>query len=217
MTQGTNLINDLKRNQLMVAIRTETRRKPACTRQPPAWKAGSGSSRSPSRCQGANEVIRQLSKDRRVAVGAGTVLSVEDAKERSAGASYLVDPNFDEDVVAFAKKEGVVSIPGACTPTEIYRAHKAGTDIIKLFPFVEIGGLGFLKAVRGPLPFVRYMLCGGATLDNVSSYLAADAAAILIGAAIIRRDLVATKDWNSIAGLARSFVRKVEAVPRKQA
>jgi 2-dehydro-3-deoxyphosphogluconate aldolase/(4S)-4-hydroxy-2-oxoglutarate aldolase len=153
----------------------------------------------------------------RVTVGAGTVLSVEDAKKAlQAGASYLVSPNFDEDVVAFAKKEGVVSIPGACTPTEIYRAHKAGADIIKLFPFVEIGGLGFLKAIRGPLPFVKYMLCGGATLDNISNYLAADAAAILIGAAIIRRDLVAAKDWNSIAGLARSFVRKVEAAPHKQ-
>jgi len=113
-------------------------------------------------------------------------------------------------VVTFAKKEGVVSIPGACTPTEIYRAYKAGGDIVKLFPFVEIGGLAFLKAIRGPLPFVPYMLCGGATLENISAYLDADAAAILIGAAIVRRDLVAAKDWNSISGLARGFVGKVE-------
>ncbi|HSQ78095.1 MAG TPA: 2-dehydro-3-deoxyphosphogluconate aldolase, partial [Nitrospirota bacterium] len=131
-----------------------------------------------------------------------------------AGASYLVSPGFDEEVVKFAKKEGVVSIPGAATPTEIYRAHKAGADIIKLFPFVEVGGLGFLKAVRGPLPFVRYLLCGGATLDNVSEYLTAAAAGILIGSAIIRRDLVAAKDWNSITGLAGNFVRKVEDFAR---
>ncbi len=166
---------------------------------------------------GADEVIGQLRKDGRVTVGAGTVLSVDDARKAlNAGASYLVSPVIDEEVVMFAKKEGMVSIPGACTPTEIHRAHKAGADIIKLFPFVEIGGLGFLKAVRGPLPFVRYMLCGGATLDNVSQYLAAGAAGILIGAAIIRRELVAAGDWNSIAGLARDFVGKVEEHARKQ-
>lgn len=159
----------------------------------------------------ADHVIRRLSGDGRVAVGAGTILSVEDAKKAlQAGASYLVSPHFDEDIVKFTKKEGVVSIPGASTPTEIYRAHKAGGDIIKLFPFVELGGLGFLKAVRGPLPFVRYMLCGGANLDNVSQYLAADAAGILIGSAIIRRELVAAGDWHAIGGLANSFVKKVE-------
>ncbi len=103
-----------------------------------------------------------------------------------------------------------MSVPGACTPTEIYRAYKAGGDIIKLFPFVEIGGLGFLKAVRGPLPFVNYMLCGGCNLENVSKYLAAEAAGILIGTAIIRRDLVAAKDWKAIAGLARTFTASVE-------
>jgi 2-dehydro-3-deoxyphosphogluconate aldolase/(4S)-4-hydroxy-2-oxoglutarate aldolase len=122
---------------------------------------------------------------------------------------------FDEKVVAFAKKEGFVSIPGACTPTEIYRAYKAGGDIIKLFPFVEIGGLSFLKAIRGPLPFIPCMLCGGANLENISEYLAADAAAILIGAAIIKRDLVAAKDWGSITALARSFVTKAEAFRAK--
>jgi 2-dehydro-3-deoxyphosphogluconate aldolase/(4S)-4-hydroxy-2-oxoglutarate aldolase len=160
---------------------------------------------------GADEVISRISGDERVRVGAGTVLTKNEAKKAlNAGASYLVSPAFDEEVVAFARKEGVVSIPGACTPTEIYRAYKAGGDIIKLFPFVEIGGLAFLKAIRGPLPFVPYMLCGGATLENISLYLDADAAAILIGAAIIRRDLVAAKDWGSIAELARSFVEKVE-------
>ncbi len=160
---------------------------------------------------GAEDVIRQLCADKRAIVGAGTVLSVDDARKAlKAGASYLVSPGLDEDVVRFAKKEGVVSIPGASTPTEIYRADKAGGDIIKLFPFVELGGLGFLKAIRGPLPFVRYLLCGGANLDNVSKYLAADAAGILIGTAIIRRELVAARDWNSITGLARNFVKKVE-------
>lgn len=214
MNAGKSLIENLQGHQLMVAVRTETpedayRAATACV------EGGIRFIEITFSVPGADEVIRRLSSDERVTVGAGTVLSILDARKAlKAGASYLVSPSFDEEVVKFAKKEGIVSIPGACTPTEIYRAHKAGADIIKLFPFVEIGGLGFLKAVRGPLPFVRYMLCGGANLDNVSKYLAADAAGILIGSAIIRRDLVAAKDWNAIAGLAGSFVRKVEDFAR---
>jgi 2-dehydro-3-deoxyphosphogluconate aldolase/(4S)-4-hydroxy-2-oxoglutarate aldolase len=203
------MLKDLKQHQLMVAVRTAT--------PEDAYHAAAACVEGGIRfveitfsVPGADEVIQRLCRDERVSVGAGTILCVDDAKKAlKSGASYLVSPNFDEEVVKFAKKEGVVSIPGACTPTEIYRAWKAGGDVIKLFPFVELGGLDFLKAVRGPFPFVNYMLCGGATLDNVPKYLAADAAGILIGTAIIRRELVAAKDWEAITGLARSFTEKV--------
>ncbi len=202
-------LQNLKRHQLIVAIRTPTAEEAygaamACV------EGGIRFLEITFSVPGAEEVIARVRKDSRVTVGAGTVLTVEEAKKAlKAGASYLVSPVCDEAVIGFAKKEGVVAIPGACTPTEIYRAYTAGGDIVKLFPFVEIGGLSFLKAIRGPLPFIPYMLCGGANLENVSSYLAADAAAILIGAAIVRRDLVAAKDWGAVAGLARNFVAKV--------
>jgi 2-dehydro-3-deoxyphosphogluconate aldolase/(4S)-4-hydroxy-2-oxoglutarate aldolase len=210
MNPQARFIQDLKRHQLMVAIRTGSA-EDAYHAAMACVEGGIKFIEITFSVPGADEVIGRMSGDERVKVGAGTVLTKDDARKAlKAGASYLVSPACDEEVVAFAKKEGVVSIPGACTPTEIYRAYKAGGDIIKLFPFVEIGGLAFLKAIRGPLPSVPYMLCGGANLENISAYLAADAAAILIGAAIIRRDLVAAKDWGSIAGLARSFVAKVE-------
>jgi 2-dehydro-3-deoxyphosphogluconate aldolase/(4S)-4-hydroxy-2-oxoglutarate aldolase len=209
MIQKERFIEKLREEQLMVAVRTGS----ADDAYHAAMACVDGGIRFIEitfSVPGADEVIGCMSGDERVVVGAGTVLTVDDARKAlKAGASYLVSPALDESVVAFAKKEGVVSIPGACTPTEIYRAYKAGGDIIKLFPFVEIGGLNFLKAIRGPMPFVPYMLCGGATLENISQYLAADAAAILIGAAIIRRDLVAAKDWNAMSVLARSFVEKV--------
>ena len=208
MTSGETFIKDLKKRQLMVAVRTADPEDAYCA----ATACVDGGIRFVEitfSVPGAEEVIQRLCKDERVAVGAGTILSIGDARRAlKAGASYIVSPHFDEDVVTYTKKEGIPAIPGAATPTEIYRAHSAGADIIKLFPFVELGGLGFLKAVRGPLPFVRYMLCGGATLDNISTYLAADAAGILIGSAIIRRELVAAKDWSAIAGLAGSFVHK---------
>lgn len=210
MTDIESFIENFKTHQLMVAVRTETT-EDAYNAAVACMEGGIRFIEITFSVPGADEVIRSLSKDKRVTVGAGTVLSTEDVRKAlNAGASYIVSPNFDEEVVKFTKKEGAMSIPGACTPTEIYRAHKGGGDIIKLFPFVEIGGLGFLKAIRGPMPFVRYMLCGGANLENVPNYLAAGAAGILIGTAMLRRDLVAAKDWNAIAGLAKSFVGKVE-------
>jgi len=210
MTNAENLIEELKTHQLMVAVRTETT-EDAYNAAVACIEGGIRFIEITFSVPGAEEVIRRLSKDKRAAVGAGTVLSTADVKKAlHAGASYIVSPNFDEEVVKLTKKEGAISIPGACTPTEIYRAYKGGGDIIKLFPLVEIGGLGFLKAIRGPMPFVRYMLCGGANLENVPNYLATRAAGILVGTAIIRRDLVAAKDWDAIAGLAKSFVGKVE-------
>jgi 2-dehydro-3-deoxyphosphogluconate aldolase/(4S)-4-hydroxy-2-oxoglutarate aldolase len=204
------LIESIKRHQLMVAVRTDTPEK--------AYKAAAACVEGGIRfveitfsVPDADDVIRRLGQDERVTVGAGTILSSDETKRAlRAGAAYIVSPNFDEEVVAFTKREGALSIPGACTPTEIYRAHKAGGDIIKLFPFVEIGGLGFLRVIRGPLPFIRYMLCGGVNLENIGGYLSARAAGILVGSAIIRKDLVDAEDWDSIAGLARVFVLKTE-------
>ena len=214
MTHAENLIENLKKHQLMVAVRTETA-EGAYNAAVACVEGGIKFVEITFSVPGADEVIKRLSADKRVVVGAGTVLSVRDVKKAlKAGASYIVSPNFDNKVVKFTKKEGAMSVPGACTPTEIYQAYKAGGDIVKLFPFVEIGGLGFLKAVRGPLPFVNYMLCGGCNLENVSKYLAADAAGILIGSAIIGRDLVTAKDWKAIAGLAATFVEKVEDFSR---
>lgn len=201
-------VEELEKHQLMVAVRTDSAEK--------AYRAADACASGGVRfveitfsVPGAEEVIKKLSDDGKVSVGAGTVLTVKEAKKAiKAGARYIVSPNLDEEVVKFTKKEGLVSIPGACTPTEIYRAYRAGGDIIKLFPFVEIGGLDFVRVIRGPFPFIKYMLCGGVTLENVSGYLAAGASAILVGSAIIRSDLVRAGDWDSIAELSKKFVQK---------
>jgi 2-dehydro-3-deoxyphosphogluconate aldolase/(4S)-4-hydroxy-2-oxoglutarate aldolase len=204
------LVREFEKHQLMVAVRTGSAER--------AYMAADACARGGVKfieitfsVPGAGEAIKKLSRDGKVRVGAGTVLSVGDARKAiKAGAEYIVSPGLDEEVVRFTKKEGLVSIPGACTPTEIYRARRAGGDIIKLFPFVEIGGLDFLRAIRGPFPFIKFMLCGGVTLENVSQYLAADAAGILIGSAIIKSELVEAGDWDSITDLSRRFVRKAE-------
>jgi 2-dehydro-3-deoxyphosphogluconate aldolase/(4S)-4-hydroxy-2-oxoglutarate aldolase len=205
------LLESLARHQLMVAVRTDTAEK-AFNVAGACIKGGVKFVEITFSVPGADEVIREITSAWGIAVGAGTVLSVPDAKKAlSAGAEYIVSPNFDEDVVKFTKKEGAIAIPGACTPTEIYRAHRAGADVIKLFPFVEVGGLDFLKAIRGPFPFIKYLLCGGANLDNIAQYIAAQPAGVLVGSAIIKRNLVSAGDWAAITDLARRFVQKTES------
>ena len=202
-----NLIAEIEQHQLMAAVRTDTPEK--------ALKAAGACIDGGFRfveitfsVPGAEGVIEELCRRRDAVIGAGTVLNINEAElALKAGAAYIVSPNADETVIRFSKEAGAVSIPGACTPTEIYTAHKAGGDIIKLFPFVEIGGLDFLKAVRGPFPFIKYMLCGGVNFENFGMYLDAKASGILVGSSVLKRELVAGEDWASIAGLAGKFVR----------
>ena len=204
----TTLIDRIEWYKLMVAVRTDTPEK--------AYKAavacidgGIHLVEITFSVPGAEEVIKQLSIETDALIGAGTVLSVKELRKAlKAGASYIVSPHFDEEVVKYTKKEGALSIPGACTPTEIYAAYKAGGDIIKLFPFVEIGGLNFLKAMRGPMPFVRFMLSGGVSLDNLSKYLETQPSCILMGSSILRKDLLASENWDAITALAGRFVEK---------
>lgn len=212
---GADLVTRLEEHQLAVAVRTETPEQ--------AYEAAKACIRGGVKfveitftVPEADQIIKKLCLDEGAFVGAGTVLGITDAKKAlKAGAAYIVSPDCDERVVKFVKKEGAVSIPGACTPTEIYRAYKAGADVIKLFPFVEIGGLSFLKAIRGPFPFIKYMLCGGAKMENISAYLAAKPAGVLVGSAILKQELVRAADWDSIAGLAREFVRRINEIRRQ--
>jgi 2-dehydro-3-deoxyphosphogluconate aldolase/(4S)-4-hydroxy-2-oxoglutarate aldolase len=205
-----NLIKAIERYQLIVAVRTETPEK-AYRAAVACIKGGIRLVEITFSVPGAEEVIRELKQKTDACIGAGTILSISDLKKAlKAGAGYIVSPHLDEEIVKSAKKEGAVAIPGACTPTEIYRAYQSGGDIIKLFPFVEMGGLNFLKAIRGPMPFVRFMLSGGVNLNNISEYLSAKASCILVGSSILKKEFVAEENWDAISGLARKFVDRIK-------
>ena len=200
-------IENIEKHQLVVVIRTDTPEQ-AYSAAMACVEGGARLVEITFSVPEAHDVIRRLaSAHPGLTLGAGTVLTMKEAgMALEAGASYIVSPHLDEDIVRFAKDGGALSIPGACTPTEILRAHRAGADIVKLFPFVEMGGLRFLKTIRGPLPFIRYMPSGGVTLDNFQEYLAASVSGIIVGSAIIRPELVRAGDWQGIGELARRFV-----------
>jgi 2-dehydro-3-deoxyphosphogluconate aldolase/(4S)-4-hydroxy-2-oxoglutarate aldolase len=140
-------------------------------------------------------------------LGVGTVRSVADAEGAvAAGASYLVAPDFRPEVVGWAVARGVPVVPGALTPTEIAAAWAAGATAVKVFPVSAVGGPGYVKAVRAPLPQVPLVPTGGVGLGDVGAYLAAGAAAVGIGGPLLGDAGDPGGDLDALAARARQAV-----------
>lgn len=143
--------------------------------------------------------------DGKLLVGAGTVLTeAQAALAKSAGAGFLLSPNTDPAVISKTRELGMVSIPGAFTPTEAQNAHAAGADIVKLFP-ASVLGSGYIKALRAPLSQLSLMAVGGIDLDNMTEYLAAGACSVGIGSNIVSRTRVEEGDFEAIRALAKQY------------
>jgi 2-dehydro-3-deoxyphosphogluconate aldolase/(4S)-4-hydroxy-2-oxoglutarate aldolase len=126
-------------------------------------------------------------------IGAGTVLGSERLEvARRAGADFAVAPILDVDLVRAAAEQGIPFIPGALTPTEISTAWAAGATFVKLFPASAVGP-ALIRELRGPLPEIAIIPTGGVDATNAAAYLAAGAAAVGIGGAILRADAQARR------------------------
>jgi len=142
-------------------------------------------------------------------LGVGTVRSAADAERAvDAGATYLVAPDFRPEMVAFAVERGIPVVPGALTPTEVAAAWAAGATAVKVFPVSAVGGPGYLKAIRAPLPEVPLVPTGGVGIDDVGAYLAAGAVAVGIGSPLLGD---AGDPDGDLAGLADRARRAVDA------
>ncbi|MEV6842922.1 bifunctional 4-hydroxy-2-oxoglutarate aldolase/2-dehydro-3-deoxy-phosphogluconate aldolase [Actinoplanes sp. NPDC051411] len=157
--------------------------------------------------QGAIDALAGLRRQlpATVAVGAGTVLTADEAKASiDAGAEFLVSPVLDAGLVAASS---VPFYPGTFTPTEIYGAMRAGAPLVKLFPAGNLGP-GYLKDVRGPLPGARIMPTGGIKIEDVADWLTAGAVAVGLGSPLIG-DAAAGGDLKKLAARARQAVSAV--------
>lgn len=124
---------------------------------------------------GAVELVREFARQRGLTVGAGTVLTIEQARAAvDAGAAFLVSPIVDEAIIAEAVRLGVPCLPGAATPTELVRAWRAGATVQKLFPAFQPE---VVRAILAPLPFLRLVPTNG-DLTNAAAHLAAGAVAV---------------------------------------
>ncbi|MBM3678587.1 MAG: bifunctional 4-hydroxy-2-oxoglutarate aldolase/2-dehydro-3-deoxy-phosphogluconate aldolase, partial [Actinobacteria bacterium] len=126
-----------------------------------------------------------------VLVGAGTVLSVEQAELAfEAGADFAVAPGTNDSVLERCRSLGLPFFPGVATATEIERARSLGLSLVKVFPAAQLGGTGFLRAVSAVYPDVGLMPTGGVTVENLGEYLAVPAVVACGGSWLVRPELV---------------------------
>ena len=135
---------------------------------------------------GALKIIANLLKNKDLLVGAGTVRTVKDVKRvEDVGASFIVSPDTNEDVIVATKKLKLVSMPGVSTPSEVAIAEESGADILKLFP-ATILGPDHLKMLREPFPGNRWCPTAGITLESIPRWFEAGADLVGLGGPVTK-------------------------------
>lgn len=147
----------------------------------------------------AVELIRDLSHELSVPIGAGTVTETTAVEVAvGAGARFIVSPGFLSDVVETALAAGVPVVPGALTPTEVMTAWQAGATAVKVFPVASVGGPAYVRSIRAPLPHIPLVVSGGIRPDEVDSYLEAGALGVSLGSSLVDAATAAAGDVEAV-------------------
>jgi len=159
----------------------------------------------------APEVIRDLAaRYPDMVVGAGSVLDAKAAQSCiEAGSRFITSPGFIPEVVACAREADVVVFPGACTPTEVITAWKAGSDFVKIFPAATAGGPNYIRALKVPVHQIPLIVTGGVNQLTAFDYILAGACAIGVGGELVPNEAVVRRQSDRIHELARRFLRMV--------
>lgn len=145
----------------------------------------------------------------RVRVGAGTVLNTAQVRlAHAAGAEFIISPDTYEPVITETVRRGMISIPGAFTPTECAMAARYGADFVKLFPAGQVDP-SYLRDLRAPLSHIRFLAVGGVTPENIDAFLAAGARGFGISSGIVNRTEILNGDWAAITEHTRAYTSHI--------
>jgi len=156
--------------------------------------------------------IEMLAKhfDGRMLIGAGTVLTEKQvALTEAAGGKFIISPDTNVRIIKKTKELGLVSIPGAITPTEVAFAYREGADFVKLFPIDIFGGAKYIKALKAPLSNIPMLAVGGVNPDNMAEFLTAGALGIGIGSGVVDKKLVEAGEFSKITELAKRYTSQI--------
>lgn len=154
-------------------------------------------------------LCRELADD--AIVGAGTVSTTDEvAAAAAAGARFVVSPHFDADVVTRTRAEGLLSVPGALTPTEVMAARRAGADVVKIFP-VNAVGADYIRQLRGPMPDLTVMASGGVTPSLAAELVAAGAACVAVGSHLLGAAADGSHDPGELRDRTAEFLQAAGA------
>ena len=151
-----------------------------------------------------------------ILVGAGTVLTKLDAEIAvDAGASFVVTPGFDGDLVDWCLHKSIPIIPGVMTPTDINAAINKKLNVLKFFPAEAAGGVKTLKAISGPYGSIKFVPTGGITLGNLEDYLSLPNVVACGGSWLVKKDQISSGEFDAIETLVREAVQLVDRIRGK--
>lgn len=137
-------------------------------------------------------------------VGAGTVLSTKTVDDAlAAGADFIVCPGFDEEIVDYCIKNGVLVVPGVSSGSEIQKAVKMGLKILKFFPAELSGGIEAIKLLSGPFPSVKFVPTGGINFKNLGTYLENEKILACGGSYMATADQIKNRDFEGITAACK--------------
>lgn len=151
----------------------------------------------------------------RMFIGAGTVLNEKQIElTKKAGGLFIISPDTYENVIKKTRELGLVSIPGAFTPSEIQAAHRYGADFVKVFP-LTVGGVSYLKAVKAPLSHIKLLAVAGITLENIPEFLKEGASGFGMGVNFMNKTLIAEGRFDKITEIAKEYAGAVKTETAK--
>ncbi len=153
--------------------------------------------------------VSKILKDKML-VGAGTVLDASSALEAiEAGAQFIISPSVDVETIQITKQNGIVSIPGAFTATEIVTAYKAGADLIKVFP---ASNPQYIRDLMGPLSHIPMMPTGGVNLENIRDFKNSGGVAFGIGSSLVNtKQPITETSLKQLTIKAKQFVQALSS------
>ena len=160
----------------------------------------------------ALEAINKLSQSGKLIVGAGTVRTLEQAKNAvENGASFIVSPAVIPEVIEYCIENKVPVFPGTATPTDIQKVVSYGINVVKYFPADIYGGLKAIKALSGPFYDVEFLPTGGIDTDNFMDYISNDNILAVGGSFIISEKMIKEEGKEKTSELLKSLVNKIKA------
>jgi len=161
----------------------------------------------------AESVVKTLSEKfgDRIVLGMGTLTKTDQAESaKAAGANFLVSPICEPALVKSMVASGLLTMAGALTPTEVFQAYSLGTDVVKIFPG-SLGGPAYVRALKGPFPYIPMMPTGGVSAANATDWFKAGVVAVGAGSELCPPDLAKAGKFDEITQKAADFVAVIKS------
>jgi 2-dehydro-3-deoxyphosphogluconate aldolase/(4S)-4-hydroxy-2-oxoglutarate aldolase len=204
-------VEELVREQRLFAIIRSGRPEPAQAAAEAVIDAGLRLVMLTMTVPGVFDLLERIAQGGEAVVGIGSVTSLKEAVEAiDRGACFVDCPNTDRTIIDYCRDNDVFVAAGGLTPTEMMTAHQAGVDLIKVFPVAAMGGVGYIRYVLEPMPFLRLMPVGGIEPEAVAGYIQAGATAIGASSTLIHTEALERGDLDFIRNHAREFLENIQ-------